>query len=413
MTYLLGTTVSAPSIHGTLARLTGVLALVAAALVTSSPAPAVDHPAARRTGSPIWAGGNGVVALDWGDLDRTPQASRSDVVVMQSWEYPRIPQLRRDHPGITILMYKDASAVVQEAESVTGRFPAGMGYDWVAAHHPSWLLHDRAGRTIEWSDWRGLYPMNIANVDYQRTWTDNVLGELRAQDWDGVMMDDVLTRLSHTTVDNRMSTAIPDDQAQFDATGSFLAGVAPQIRKAGYLAVPNVSLEWNNWRHALGDWTRYVSGWENEHFTNWYDAPDRFVGADWRWKVDMATWLANRDVPLLAVSYGSADDQVGQTYHRATWLLTWNGHTGASSYVPDEVASSHWLPAATRSVGSPSGPAVELADGTWIRAYTGGIVAVNPTAETHTVPLGGQYVRRSARVSSVQLAPTTGAILSR
>ena len=27
----------------------------------------------------------------------------------------RIPELRRKHPGITILMYKDASAVVKEA----------------------------------------------------------------------------------------------------------------------------------------------------------------------------------------------------------------------------------------------------------------------------------------------------------
>lgn len=389
-------------LHRTAVRLAGVVALVAATVATSAPAPAVDPsaPVARVASPSTWATGNGVLALDWGDLAKTPQAARGDVVVMQSWEYPRIPELRRQHPGITILMYKDASATVKEAESATGRFPTGVGYDWVAAHHPSWFLRDGSGQVIEWSDWRGLYPMDIADRDYQQTWSRNVLAELRAHRWDGVMMDDILTILSHDTVDNRLSTRIPDNKAQYAATGSFLSRVAPQIRRAGYLAVPNVSLEWDNWRTTLADWTPYVSGWENEHFTNWPGQHGRFAGADWRWKLDAARWLADRKVPLLAVTYGPAGDRVGQRYHRATWLLSWNGRTGASVYVPDEVTSSHWLPAATRSVGRPLGPARERADGTWTRRFTRGFVAVNPTTRPH-------------RVRGVRLAPTTAVILSR
>jgi hypothetical protein len=378
-----------------------VAALVAATVATSAPAPAVDaRPAPSRIGSPTWATGNGVLALDWGDLDRTPQAARGDVVVMQSWEYPRIPELRRKHPGITILMYKDASATVKEAESATGRFSTGVGYDWVAAHRPGWFLRDRSGQVIEWSDWRGLYPMNIADRGYQQTWSRNVLAELRAHRWDGVMMDDVLTILSHPTVGDRVSTRIPDDRAQYAATGSFLSRVAPRIRRAGYLAVPNLSIEWDNWRSTLAAWTPYVSGWENEHFTNWPGQHGRFVGADWRWKLDAARWLAARRVPLLAVTYGPAGDRVGQTYHRATWLLSWNGRTGASVYVPDELAASHWLPAATRRVGRPLGPARERADGTWIRRFSRGVVAVNPTTRPH-------------RVLGVRLSPTTASILAR
>ncbi|WP_345526287.1 putative glycoside hydrolase [Nocardioides endophyticus] len=382
-------------------RLAGVVALVAATVATSAPAPAVDPKApAGRVGSPSWATGNGVLTLDRGDLAKTPQAPRGDVVVMQSWEYLQIPALRRKHPGITILMYKDASAVVKEAESATGRFPAGMGYDWVAAEHPSWFLRDRTGQIIEWSDWRGLYPMDIADSGYQQTWARNVLAELRAHRWDGVMMDDVLTILSHDTVGNRVSTRIPDDDAQYAATGSFLARIGPEIRRAGYLAVPNLSIEWDNWKATLAAWTPYVSGWENEHFTNWPGQDGRFSGADWRWKFDAARWLAARKVPLLAVTYGPTGDRVGQTYHRATWLLSWNGRTGASVYVPDELASSHWLPAATRSAGRPLGPALERADGTWTRRFTRGTVAVNPTTE-------------SRRVLGVRLAPTTAVIRTR
>ena len=264
----------------------------------------------------------------------------------------------------------------------------------MAANHPSWFLRDRTGHIIEWSDWRGLYPMDVADPGYQQTWSDNVLAELRAHRWDGVMMDDVLTILSHSTVDKRVSTRIPDNAAQYAATTSFLSHVAPQIRRAGYLAVPNLSVEWNNWQTTLADWTRYVSGWENEHFTNWPGSSERFVGADWQWKFDLARWLAARDVPLLAVSYGSAGDLVGQTYHRATWLLSWNGRTGASIYVPDEVASSHWLPAATQSIGRPLAPAVQHPDGTWTRRFSRGIVAVNPTAASRPVDLAGTSLRR-------------------
>ncbi|KQW48334.1 hypothetical protein ASC77_06110 [Nocardioides sp. Root1257] len=398
-------------IRRTAVRLAGVVVILATAVAAAGPAPAADRRVNARSDSPTWAAGTGVLTLDWGDLDKTPQAARGDVVVMQSWEYPRIPELRRRHPGITILMYKDASAVVKEAESATGRFPAGMGYDWVAAHHPSWFLRDRAGQQLEWSDWRGLYPMDVADPGYQQTWSQNVLAELRQHRWDGVMMDDVLTILSHPTVAGRVSTRIPDDAAQYAATGSFLAHVAPQIRRAGYLAVPNVSLEWDNWRTALRDWTPYVSGWENEHFTNWPGTSERFVGADWRWKFDAARWLAARRVPLLAVGYGPADDRVRQTYERATWLLSWNGRTGASVYVPDETDSSHWLPASTRSVGRPAGPAVENADGTWSRRFTRGIVVVNPTAASRPVTLRTSYRRGERSVRSVRLAPTTAAIL--
>ena len=74
-----------------------------------------------------------------------------------------------------------------------------------------------------------------------------------------------------------MSRQIPDDAAHYAATGSFLSHVAPRIRRAGYLAVPNVSLEWDDWRTALIDWTPYVSGWENEHFTNWPGQDGRFT----------------------------------------------------------------------------------------------------------------------------------------
>ena len=90
---------------GALAILTAIGTGAAAA-----PAPGPDQPIRQheRTGA-------GVLALDWGDLDDTPNAGAGDFLVMEPWEYDRIPALRADNPHLRILMYKDASAVVKRA----------------------------------------------------------------------------------------------------------------------------------------------------------------------------------------------------------------------------------------------------------------------------------------------------------
>ncbi|WP_193612080.1 putative glycoside hydrolase [Nocardioides lijunqiniae] len=374
---------------------------------------ALRGPAARpRPARAPARSGSGIVALDWSDLDDTPRPARGDYLVMQPWEYARIPALKAANPRLRVLMYKDAAATVVEAHE-TGLYPTGVGYR-EASTHPRWFLTDRAGRRLEWSDWRGLYPMNVADAGYQRAWGDNVLAELRAHDWDGVSIDDTLTYLSHPTVDDRVSTQIPDDATMYRATESFLATIGPRLRGAGYLAVPNVTVEWDTWRSTLTDWSRYVSGWENEYFVKWgLDRETRFHDADWEWKMRMAAWCAARRLPLLAITYSSRSDRATMRYHRATWLLTWNGRTGASIFVPAEEGASHWSPRANTRLGAPRGKPRER-DGVWRRAYARGLVLVNPTTHARRVTVPRGYRTRSGTVvRSVRLGPRTARLLRR
>ena len=141
-----------------------------------------------------------------------------------------------------------------------------------------------------------------------------------------------------------------------------------------------MTVEWNTWRAVMEDWTHYVSGWENRYFVKWGldRSGARFVGADWQWKMEMSAWLADRNVPLLAITYSNRDDLAIQTYHRATWLLTWNGRTGASIFVPyggqrrplDRAPRSRSAPTETRHVVGSTG--------VWRRNYTAGTTLVNP-----------------------------------
>lgn len=361
----------------------------------------------------------GTLMLDWGDPDATPDAWKGNYVVIQPWEYDLIPGLKAKNPDLRVLMYKDVSATVEGACRNTACtrdnriLPTGVGYHWTKRHHPGWFLRDATGHQIEWSDWPGLFAMNVAKAGYQKRWSANVRRELRAHDWDGVMLDDVLTELSHTVFDDRVSTRIPDDAAMYAATEKFLAKVGPQLTTAGYEAVTNIAFQWDDWRSVVRDWSPYVSGWENEYFVKWgLGKESRFTGEDWAWKMRLAAWCARHSMPLLAVTYSTADDLVAQDYHRATWLLTWNGRTGSSIFVPAEDFTDHWLARPTVDIGRPTGPRQRLAGGIYRREYTRGVVLVNPTGASRRVRLGGSYRTPGGRaVKRVRLDPATASIL--
>jgi hypothetical protein len=369
----------------------------------------------------------GSVGADWGvgygsslirsdaELAANRQSWRGGTVVLQAWQTDELARLKERNPALTVLMYKNMSATYRDTcrDGCTRDspvVPGGVGYHWAQVHHPEWFLRDADGTALEWADWRGLFPMDTANDDYQRTWEANVSAELEAHPWDGVMVDDTLTWRSHPVVGDRVPTRLATDEEQYAATRAFLQAVGPDLEQVGWLVVPNITLSWENWRGALAELSPYVSGWENEHFTMWGrdGSEGRFADTDdWTWKVQMAQWLADRDLPLLAITYSTPDDRAAMRYHRATWLLTWNGRTGASIFVSTDESVAQDQRAATQDVGLPTGPR-EKVDGVWRRAYTEGLVLVNPTGSPLTVRIGRGY-----EVRQVRLAPRTGRIFSR
>ena len=318
---------------------------------------------------------------------------------MEPWGTPH-PGVPRRHPGLKILMYKDVSATRRPAARDRALPPTGVSYADADRHHPVVPHRRRRGRGWVVGLCRPVPHGRRQPAAYQDAWAGGVLGELRAHDWDGVVLDDTLTYLSHPTVDELVSTQIPDDAAQYAATQSFLprraaaeGGRLPRDlqrhRRVGHLG------------HHAPAWSRYVSGWEDEYFVKWgLDTGTRFTGADWEWKMQLAAWCADRRLPLVAVTYSSVTDRDAQTYHRATWLLTWNGATGASVFVPAGSAPATGKPRRhrPRATVRRSGPP---ADGVYRRAYTRGLVVVNPMgargSSTSAAPTSASGAARSPR----------------
>jgi hypothetical protein len=398
-----------------------VAAAMAVAVLVVVPGGAREASAAESPSS------TGVLALRGGDIAATPELSSGSTaawgyVVLNAWEHGRIAAIKAKSPNIKVLVYKDVSATVAYATTTTNGttvdntfLPAGVGYQWARANAPSWFLRDSSGQPIEWADFRGVWPMDVGNPAYQQKWLDNVLSEVRTRGWDGVMLDDTLTYLSHPTVGDVSSTQIPDDAAMLEATGAFLAKVGGGLKAAGYLAVPNITLHWRNWSSVLSSFSPSVSGWLVEYFVKWglTSSYARMTGADWASRLSIVEFAQSQGAFVLPVTYGSADDIALQTYHRASWLLAWDGRGGASFFVPSQTSASHSLPDALTDLGAPVGARYAVASGAvWRRDYTGGAVLVNASTTSRTMALGASYRDATgAVVTSVTLPPATGALL--
>ena len=431
-----------------------VAALLAAGCTASEPpaAPA-DECEGRVASAPTGPVPNaGQVMLRWPDIHVNENAHAGGWLVIHAWQACLIPGLKAANPDLRVLMYKNAAAVQQEEHPGTGRYATGLSYD--EAVEGGWLVRNPPGTTgllqspvQRWSDFPDLFAVDLGEGDYQERWADAVLAELEADQerwgddtaaavegwdpgtdrvWDGVMVDDVMSTLSHPVVGRcteaadecRGSVEIPDSEAQYAATESFLAGVAPRLRGSDYLVVPNVGVEWHNWESTLADWTGYVDGWEHEFFVKWdHRTGPRFQTSEWRWKLDLVQWAMDRGTPILPVTYSDGTDTVAQEYHRATFLLAWNGTDGASAFVPypvTEEGDDHWLLPAVADVGTPLGPP-EGIDGNrfWMRRdYSVGAVVVNATRRTRTLDLGAPYLRGDRWLTELTLEPATGAVLA-
>jgi hypothetical protein len=98
-------------------------------------------------------------------------------------------------------------------------------------------------------------------------------------------------------------------------------------------------------------------------------------------------------------------------YGRASFLLAWNGTSGAYFFNP-QTAADPWQEAWTADVGHPVAARYRVGAG-WRRDYSGGTVLLDPSAShPQTFDLGRPYrIPGGAIVQTVTLAPTTALIL--
>ena len=340
------------------------------------------------------------------DADFSRTAERRDVVVLHEWEQARLRALKAANPRITVLMIKNLSSMTAAEYGNAG---TGISTQQ-AADHPEWYLLNTSGKRFTFNDYGYLWAADIGNRDYQVRWAANVAAKLKADPWDGVLVDD-----ANPTMEYHYPVAdvakYPTDADYQRATGSALALIGPRIRAQGKLVVANFG-SWRVYRSAVTPWLKYVSGGMEEHFTKFGNSPaDGYLtGEDWDNLLGLLKETQATGKLFLGISHSSLTDRAAARYGWATMLLAATG--SASFALHDNYTKESWFPEYDYELGAPRGKESELAGGIHRRAFERGIVLVNPTKASVPVRFGGRYRGSGLRAArSTVMRPHTGLVL--
>jgi hypothetical protein len=318
----------------------------------------------------------------------TQTAQRNSYVVLQAWEVQRAAQLKAANPNLSILVYQNLSAMASTT-GPDGQASTGVSYAEANTAHPEWFLKDTEGHRIAEQGYPWLWMADIGNPGYQQAWTANVLHILQTGPWDGVLMDDTNTTARYH-VDPSKIAKYPTDAAYQQAVRSMLAYAGPRITGAGELAIPNMG-SWQEYPEVVKEWLQFVSGGMDEMFVKWSSVPGEGYRGPRAWQtqveeIETTTSMGRR---FLAVTQAEPGDRQAVRFGWASVLLGAGGHTAffaADAYTGDTWSSEYEVP-----LGEPTDSAYPIGNGVWARAFTNGLVLVNPTSTAQGVSFGGLY----------------------
>jgi hypothetical protein len=352
--------------------------------------------------------GQARIAINWeahnADFSRT--ADRDDVVVLHEWEQARLRALKAANPSITVLMIKNLSSMTP---AEFGNAGTGISTQQ-AADHPEWYLLNTSGKRFTFNDYDYLWAADIGNRDYQVRWAANVAAKLKADPWDGVLVDDANPTMEYHYPVGAVAK-YPTDEAYQQATGSALALIGPRLRAQGKLVVANFG-SWRVFRSAVTPWLKYVSGGMEEHFTKYGESPREgyFTDADWDNLLGLLKETQATGKLFLGISHSSRTDRAAARYGWATMLLAANG--SASFALHEDYTRETWFPEYGYDLGAPRGKESELSGGLHRRAFERGLVLVNPTKASVPVRFGGRYRGSGLRAArGTVMRPHTGLVL--
>ncbi|MBK9179278.1 MAG: hypothetical protein IPM45_06815 [Acidimicrobiales bacterium] len=396
------------------------LVLVALALLGGLGLVALETRSPRAGAQPVieaWPAGRPASFLirnDGRPVDWSVEAPRRRLVILNAWEWREIASIKAANPQAIVLVYKDLSSTRSYAGAYDGGrdaalLPTGVGYGFADREHPEWFLTDAAGRRLEWAPYHDHWFMDVGNPEYQEQWLWNVFDELDRNGWDGVFIDNALTR---ATAYGTAPAAYPTDAALQAATRSMLANVGPRLHAVGFLTIANVS-DARLFPGLWADWLQLVDGAMEENFVNWDRTPGGSYVWDWgpdgwRAQVDEVATAASLGKVAAVVVQGDPRDAEAARYGLASYLLASDGRSMISV-----TNAGLWLPELGWDLGAPLGPAEDLGGSVLRRRFERGLVLVNASqGGTAQVALDRAHVdARGRSVSALSLPAQRAAVL--
>ncbi len=334
-------------------------------------------------------------------------AEHDQVVILQPWETGELRRLKRVNPAIVVLMYKNASAA-SSSVGPNGRYASGVSYNEARAHQ--WLLENRRGKFFTFNGYSWLWAANIGSRAYQRAWLTNVLREMSRDPWNGVLLDDVNpTIFGHYCVP--CVASYPSNRRYQQAMQSFLRQVGPALQARGKLAIANLGA-WSSHISVVDSWLQYLSGGIDEQFVKVGDEANSGYRSPLMWARQLGEieTTESQGKLFIGLAHSSGSDASAAVYGYATELLAASGYALYS--MSADYSTETWFPEYGYAIGTPVGSYAIAPNGVYRRAFTHGLVVVNPTTAQRTVSLGGTYSGSGlTNVSTVTMSPQSGLVL--
>jgi hypothetical protein len=376
-------------------------------------------------GSP---GPSGAIAIGTGAAANLSHPDAYAYVVLNAWDEATCHRLKAANSRLKCLVYKDAASARSYPgayDAATGAdgplLPTGVGFAEARRHdrnHPEdpWFLLDTSGHRVEWDGYPGSWQLDIGSPSYQRRWRTAVAGELAANGWDGVVVDNVSATPGYLA--GRVLAKYPDASRYQAAMERFLDATDPAITATGKLHIANIA---NTGPELFAAWASKGSGGLRESWIGRAAPPPGGrlpCGGDWDWLSLYQIRTQALGKAFLANAYqqppGPPTDLAQIRYQRASFLIHWNGGGSASLYSTG-TAADPFTSDATVNVGAPVEPKQAVEAAGFMRRYTRGIAIINRACSgVITFELGGAYRRPDGVVvRSVELPGPSGMILTR
>ncbi|WP_405056288.1 putative glycoside hydrolase family 15 protein [Kribbella sp. NBC_01505] len=330
-----------------------------------------------------------------------------------------------------VYVYKDASSARRDLSRPASEWcnadGGTIGRDWgvdycdAVANHPKWFLTVHGDR-FEYAGYRSHWHADVGAPDYKERWTANVLAELHGSPaFDGVFVDNQLTKIGAYTPGGVAPDQYADDRAGQAAYQSFIDYAGSQLRNAGFGVLANMA----DARLFAGLWDRYSaqqSGGFDEFWTTFGGTetePDNLPAYEPSgWQVQLAeveTAAATGKLGVFSAQTSGGRCTECARYGYAGFLLADDGtqvfmESNVDAVVGDWVASRDMY---DWQLGKPTGRRTQLEPNLHQRAFEHGLVLVNSDPDTsRRVTLPMPYRDESGRsVTTVDLPARRARIL--
>jgi putative glycosyl hydrolase-like family 15 (GHL15) protein len=377
------------------------LALAAGLLAVTAPA------AVAAETVPVWAA-DFMAGSTTPSRDRAvTQAKHFDVIAALKGTYAdHVDAMKAANPDLVLMVYLNGTMA-----------QAGEG----SAFPGSWYLRDRAGNKVKSRGW-GNYLMNPAEPGWQKAVADRCRAYLDESGYDGCFLD----VLGTAPLNSSYVTALPVNPATRDpwrrsgwlrATTAVARATRDEVSPAPVFGngLANGSLYFGGSAPSSSILGGLDGGMAESFVRDAYAPAGSFRSATlWRRDVNLLRDVAAKGDAGLAITkvWSSASKRqtnAVQRYALATFLLGYK--PGLSFYsFRDDHGLTGWRSAWGRAIGAPTGSYRKVGD-SYVRAFSGGVVVVNPTGSRTHVSLGGAYRRAGGTVSRVTLRAHHASIL--